>query len=521
MAKDSNKFSLSKLKEWIPTWIYEKFGIIGLIAFILFFLIGYTWFNWDKVKILPGISTIIDVFTREPIPSAKDKFMVLVANLENDQNGEYRKGIISALSDVEGIAVEHLDRNLGGTGSGDQATENSREKAREFLRMSGAQIVLWGSYYKGKVRGVSLRMEVSEEVGDGGKGHYVYQDIFLEDKFYKDVLTVLTMTVVAQQAVFIKEKEGRPVANALKLQTDKVHKLLKADQLSPENKKKVQESLAIALKTLGEQSGDSNALLEAVTIDQSLLDRMSSTDDPQRWAEMRNNLGVALFTLGYREDGTGRLDEAVQTYQASLAESIHEKAPLVWVKIHNNLGVALRVLGERKSDKELLAQAVQAFQEALKEKALEKGSLHWAKIQNNLGNALRDLGERESGQERLFEAMKVYLEALEALSPNKVPLDWAATQNNLGDLHQVIGMRTGSANEISEALKRHLDAWDIYSEAGHYHARTVFTGIQQDLHDWAALSHTGESVPPGYKDKLASVHAWAMEKNLGFPEYRP
>ena len=440
--------------------VRERWGAwaANTLAALLFIvaLTGLAWWNWDKIKTLPFVEPMCEWVNRKPlIKAVPGTFTVLVADLDNDPAGERKKNIITALGKIEGIAVEPLARCPGGTGAGTQAFEKSREEVREYLRETGAQIVLWGSYLEGTKKGVSLRMEVSREDGEGRTGDYLLGDLFLENRFSDELLDVLTKTVTARQTAFNK-KDGHFVAE-LRPHTDKARKLLEAKQLSPDNKAAVRENLASALLTLGEQSGDSNALREAIRHFKLLLQGMPLTEDAQHRAGIQNNLGNALLSLGEIESGTERLDEAVQAYRAALTEYT-QPPPIQWASTQNNLGNALFRLGEREVGTERLAEAVLAYRAALTEYIKEKPPLKWAATQNNLGNTLQILGERESGTERLEEAVQAYRAALTEYTQEKVPLDWAMTQNNLGNALQTLGERESGTERLEEAVRAYQAA---------------------------------------------------------------
>ncbi|KAF0232492.1 MAG: Tetratricopeptide domain [Desulfovibrionaceae bacterium] len=457
MDAKPDPFNPSDWSQLALKWMFEHLGILGAITLGLVGLAVLAWWNWDKIKALPGVGSVLS-WRRLP-KASPGHFTVLVAELQNDPKGDHRTNLMAALREkIVGIAVAPLGRCLGGMGSGShESIDESRVKARRFLRETGAQVLLWGSYHEGKEKGVCLRMEVTEEDGDGRAEHYVYQDIFLQDTLYDDLLGVLAMTVAARQAVF-DNMSGHFIADSLKPHTDKVRKLLESSRLSPDAKADVQETLASALLTLGEQSGDSNALREAIGLYKWLLQDMPPTGDAQHRARRQNNLGIALLRLGERESGTERLEEAVKVYRAALTERTRKNDPLAWAMTQNNLGTVLQTLGQREAGTERLEEAVQAYRAALIERTREKVPLAWATTQNNLGCALSILGERESGTERLAEAVLAYRAALTEYTREKVPLDWAMTQNNLGNALLTLGQRESGTERLEEAVQAYRAA---------------------------------------------------------------
>jgi len=463
MDAKPDPFNPSDWSQLALKWVSEHLGILGVITLGVVGLAVLAWWNWDKIKALPGVGHVLS-WRRLP-KASPGHFTVLVADLQNDPKGDHRTNLMAALREkIVGIAVAPLGRCLGGMGTGShESAEESRVKARRFLNETGAQVLLWGSYHEGKEKGVCLRMEVTEEDGDGRAEHYVYQDIFLQDALYDDLLGVLAMTVAARQAVF-DNMSGHFIADSLKPHTDKVRKLLESSRLSSDTKAEVRENLASALLKLGEQSGDSNAIREAIKLIKLLLQDMPPTEDAKHRARIQYNLGNALQTLGQRESGTERLEDAIQAYRAALTVRTREQVPLNWAAIQNNLGLALWRLGERESSTERLEEAVQAYRAALTERTREKVPLAWAMTQNNLGIALSILGERESGTERLEEAVQTYRAALTVNTRELVPLNWAATQSNLGNALLTLGEREPGTERLEKAVQAYRAALTEYTQ---------------------------------------------------------
>jgi tetratricopeptide (TPR) repeat protein len=117
----------------------------------------------------------------------------------------------------------------------------------------------------------------------------------------------------------------------------------------------------------GTQSGDNQALIEAIDTYRRGLALVARPESPHQWALAHTNLAVALETLGERENGTARIEEAVEVYREALKENTRERAPLDWAATQMNLGNALARLGERESGTARLEEAVAAFREVVEE----------------------------------------------------------------------------------------------------------------------------------------------------------
>ncbi len=511
-------------------------GRLGIVIFIILLLAFGSWWQWDRVRQLPGIKNVVALVSRESLPKADPKrFAVVVAHIEDDQGREIEKLIIEALKEFEGVQALHLDRVIPLEGAYPEEMERrGHTRAREYLKKSGAQVLIWGRVIRASGKSVpKLYWTASEYLGKARSyGRYQpTEDLQLPAIFWEDLAEVLRLLITTQDAAFYAA-HGQYIGDKLGPFIDKVQRLLKASEDKPgwEGEARAQTwfILGNSLSALGHLKGDNQALVEAIQVYQEALKGLSREHVPLNWAAAQNNLGIALFrlgeresgtkrleeavtahrealqeltrervplrwattqtnlgnalvSLGMRESGTKRLEEAVTAYQGALNELTREHMPLDWAMTQNNLGNALTILGGRERGTKRLAEAVTAYREALKERTRERVPLLWARTQGNLGNVLRMWGEREGGTKHLEEAVTAYQEALKERTRERVPLDWAMTQNNLGIVLATLGDRKKSVELLCTALEKHCLAWETcYGKAPHY-ASLAEGGIRKDL----------------------------------------
>lgn len=97
----------------INTWVFANFGWYGLIALATLSLLFAAWWNWDKLKTLPGFRSLVNRPKQQPIPRADPaKFSILLAHLEHDSNDEQRSLVMQTLAEFAGIQVLDLDRQI-------------------------------------------------------------------------------------------------------------------------------------------------------------------------------------------------------------------------------------------------------------------------------------------------------------------------------------------------------------------------------------------------------------------------
>jgi tetratricopeptide (TPR) repeat protein len=455
-------------------WVRYKFGLPGLLGAALLVLVGFTVWNWKRVRAIPGVGPLL--LRLVPIPKADpSKYSVAVALFENDPKGEnhelVRAGLsTAALTTFQGIQVLNLERVISPRGADASAAEQAgHAKAREYLRKLGAQALIWGEVLtSGKESVPRLFWTVVQEdaaVSAAGR-HVPLKECELPQIFWWDLNDVLLLLAATQAAEF-EAQSGQFVADRLKPFIEKTRKLVNRSrgsaELNVEQRTKLLVLFARSLTTFGEQAGDSKALEEAIAAYRETLRQYTRDKVPLAWATTQNNLGTALARLGERQSGTARLEEAVAAFRAALKERTREKVPLDWAATQTRLGAALAILGQRESGTGQLEDAVAAFREALKERTRGKVPLDWAMTQNNLGAALRALGERESGTKRLEESVAAYREALKECKREKVPLDWAMTQNNLGNALSSLGERESGTARLEEAVATYREALKEYT----------------------------------------------------------
>ncbi|MEO6165422.1 MAG: hypothetical protein ABIP88_14925, partial [Candidatus Binatia bacterium] len=143
--RDKNSPDISKI---IMNWIWRKVGMCGLYAI---FLLGVLWTIWsqrDNVLSLPVVRNVVKSFSQEPIPRADPKrFSIAVVHLEGDDsllNSE--RLIIEAMNEVGGIQVLEIDRKINVRARPrEDAVKEGHGQAQEYLRESGADVLIWGT----------------------------------------------------------------------------------------------------------------------------------------------------------------------------------------------------------------------------------------------------------------------------------------------------------------------------------------------------------------------------------------
>jgi tetratricopeptide (TPR) repeat protein len=455
------------LWERFRAWVFGRFGIPGLVVLACASAVLFAWTQWDKVSTWPGVSAMVELISRAPVPKTDpERFSVLVAKLNRDANDALGNQIFEVLKEFPGIQALPLDRTLARDTRMTEVMEaEAGEVARRCLQESGASVLIWGSVLDREHKIAKLFLTTSSAAQQKGKEGKQYQPeigttIRLPDVFWSDLAQVLLLAIASRDAEF---QEGSFVADRLPPFIAGVRRLLNESRDRPgwdtDARGSTRVILADALSTLGHQSEQNAPLQEAVEAYRAALQEYTRKRMPLQWARTQNNLGITLARLARldeRESGTARLEEAVAAFRAALQEYTRKRMPLQWAWTQTNLGTALSTLGDQSGQNAPLQEAVEAFRAALQEYTRKRMPLDWAMTQNNLGITLARLArldERESGTARLEEAVAAFRAALEELPRERVPLDWAATQTNLGTALGRLGNQSGQNAPLQEAVE--------------------------------------------------------------------
>jgi tetratricopeptide (TPR) repeat protein len=412
------------------------------------------------------------------------RFSVGVAHLEYDESYEFEDFLGESIHNFDrktGVEPLRFDRTICLEGQPEEAEKRGHEKARQYLRESGAQVLVWGAV-RGK-KAVRLYW-TSSTSGRESESAYLPKDFELPTVLQKDLMDILKLIILTQSAQYFP-REGHYITDQLAPFIERVRQLMieRAQQTGwdVDTLAGVNLLLANAQATFGDQKGDNRSLKEAVTAYDEALKEWTRERAPLKWAMTQNNLGSALRVLGERESGTMHLEQAVLAYNEALKGRLRQRVPLDWAGTQNGLCGALTVLGKRESGTTHLEQAVTACNEALKERTRERVPLYWATTQNNLGTALRSLGERESGTTHLEQAVMAYHEALKERTRELAPLKWAETQHNLGNVLEIIGERKRDPTLLCAALGDHAGAWEVFSSGAPYYASIAAKAANKDI----------------------------------------
>jgi len=146
---------LEKPIDWLSSWkasferMRQRFGLPVAILLALSVAGGLVWWNWDDIAKRPGVDWVIARFSQHAVPIAKaGSLTIAVAHLENDKDREQEKLLLDGLShNFEEVETLPIDRMVEWPASGTEkeAKKEAEGKARDLLKQSGADVLIWGS----------------------------------------------------------------------------------------------------------------------------------------------------------------------------------------------------------------------------------------------------------------------------------------------------------------------------------------------------------------------------------------
>lgn len=443
-------------------------GAVVLIALIGIILI---WFNWKKAKDVPGVEWLVKRIWPDPIPTPpplpvapEGRLTIAVASLAKDKDCESKDFLLSELRGYDGVEIQNLNASIELVDAHQEvARKNGEDSARALLKKTGADVLIWGLVVRVDGRSkLELFWTPAHELS-GAKATEKYlptETIALPAEFWDDLKQILGLLIQYRLLKLHLDQPGHYIAEKLAPMIDQVRALIenRKGEWKQETLVGVQFSLAVALCTVGEQSGKSEALMESAELYGKVLEVYTRASVPLGWAMMQDKLGNTLAALGELESAPTRLKEAAKAFRAAAEEWTNHGVTLELARTQNNLGKALVSLGERGNDMEPLAEAVTVLLAALELRTRESAPMQWAMTQLNLGNAWKAYGDLEDNTKLTGRAVTAYREALKENTRARVPLEWAKTQNSLGNALRAIGEREKNSDRLREAVGAYREA---------------------------------------------------------------
>jgi len=247
---------------------WAEFGVVrqqvgGAAAVLIAVLLaaGWIWWKWDDLAKRPGVSAVLARLGRRRIvPVPPGTLTVALVHLDGDQNREYEGLLRDALdNEFDGAVTKPIDRviALPDADTGQAAVAQATDKARDLLRRSGADVLLWGKVVRlaGK-SAMRLYWTTANDAADLKRSEsYAPDTTSLPPLFWDDLKQVLGMLAQSRIAQFTQARTGHYTADKLAPLIEQVRRLLQARRGSwtAETEAGVRFALAGALLDFGGQ----------------------------------------------------------------------------------------------------------------------------------------------------------------------------------------------------------------------------------------------------------------------------
>lgn len=213
---------------------------------------------------------------------------------------------------------------------------------------------------------------------------------------------------------------------------------------------KTTNNLANTYLRLGERDFDAESLRRAIGLYHEVLE--VPDNDRQRSATTNSNLGIALHTLGDQTADMKLYDEAEKAFATALSLRDKTADPAGWAADVLNAANLDVTLADKKSDPQRLTIAESKIRDAIAALDPAKDRYALSQAKNNLAIVLRLQGAAKRDPELVRQSLKIYEEVLAGLDRKTFPFDWGNTEGNIAIATTNLGALTGDMSEIEKAL---------------------------------------------------------------------
>ncbi len=483
--------------------VWQWFGVVGAIASILALLIGDLALRPGRiVETLTHLPLLEDRF--HPLPeSDPDRFTVLVAILERDEDQGVRDTLVQRLVDQDGIEVLAIERRVLNLGMQPQkAITSGHSKALHVLERVEADILVWGAVL-GSDDAPSLKLywTMRESVATASRWYSRGQ---LVEVALDDMQVALQLFIMAKYTEFVRNR-GLIELEQLEPFIEKAQTLVDDRGFSPHRSTAALTLVAsYALAVFGQQSGQLEPLEQAAKGFERCAPFFNAKDNFPGWIMSQTGRATTLGILGQRMGDAKRLEQAVTTYREVLKAYPKELDSMGWATTTSNFGNALSALGRLSAEPERLEEAIGAYERAREEFRRNGSDVDVANMDSQLASSLADLARFKAGSDSLLTAVSILRDVLNRLDPNEHPLPWAEAQLALGRTLGELGEISGNPETLKQSVAEFDLALSVLDEK---RSPKLWAATQSDLAFSLRLLGQGDASTERLDRAVASCQA--------------
>lgn len=383
--------------------------------------------------ILPAIKIIVaSISERLPIPKAlPGRYTVAVAHLNNDPDGKYEALILEDLQTIKWVDTLQVNRTIPLEPNRFHESPTGRfdiAKVHQYLKDSGAQILVWGSVLRSDQSSVPDLLLSPSDASDVREGRFrLREDLNLPDLFWSELADLLYVEVATQ---FINSLHHEIEAeNIIKLAVTRLQRLLNDSQQQPGWSEKTRANfrylIAQMFGMLGFTTGKAEYYTEDIVICNTLLEVYQHRPNDLDRIDYLQEKADAETRLAETDQGDAAVDMlsraivglrlALESIDSATKAAAKESPPPVGFDIDGfiasgrasileKLGRALESLGKLTSDVSKVRDAAIDYRNALKDCIRGKDAVLFAITMAEFGRALAQLGEKEGRTDYLVSA---------------------------------------------------------------------------------------------------------------------
>lgn len=426
------------------------------------------------------IDAVVQDPSRRPGKSKKapspDDVLILVSKVHDDYEDMQHGMIVEALSDIPGVRVEVVDRDLARMipglavsdphGPEDESLKRATREGRRWLTETNADLLVWTCVDEtGRslhLRFVALASSPGERPGRFRPHHFLSVPV----DFYNDwvpLIRAIALSAFDPRSV----AQGRILKSALPSLTTSARNLGLEPSMAMESHE--QASIlscygnAAAIAALF--TGDKTWYHTAVEAWRGAVER-TPEDDQRALGHLHQQLGLTLQLIAERTNDLETLKDTASAYRKSLIHISRRHQPFEWGIMKYRLGGVLYKIDMAEGDDDALREAIQACQAARQVFDKYAHPIRWSEIMNTLAQILQVYGDNVRSVPVLHHSVRSCVAALQVRTPDTAPLQWAAIQNTLGSALFLLAKHTGEWEYMRQSSEAFRAALTVYGEHG-------------------------------------------------------
>lgn len=434
---------------------------------------------------------IVDAVVKDPTrrpdkvrkaPSPQD-VSILVGKVHDDYEDMQHSMIVEALSEIPGVRVESVDRDIARmipgladsspTGPNDDALGRVTREGRRWLAEKNADLLVW-AFVDETGRSIQLRfVALASSPGERPGRFRPYHVLTVPVDFYTE-WTALIRSVVLGAVDPRSIAQGRILRSALPSMASSARTLGLEPSMAMESHEQasILSCFGNTSAITAQLSGDRTWFHTAIEAWQAAIERTPS-DDKRALGHLHQQLGLTLQIVAERNNDIDTLKDTAAAYRKSLVHISRRDQAVDWGMMKYRLGCVLYKIDMAEGDDDVLREAIQACQAARQVFDKYAHPIRWSEIMNTLAQILQVYGDNVRSVPVLQHSVRSCVAGLQVRTPDTAPLQWAAIQNTLGSALFLLAKHTGEWEYMRQSSEAFRAALTVYGEHGAGRMATV------------------------------------------------